>query len=63
VTAPASCPRLVVIVPLEGEPVAFVDALTDAEAVRLADWLDRREYHEAIRELVPAWPVATGAAA
>lgn len=62
-TSPASCPRLVVVVPLEGEPVAVVDALTDAEAIRLDDWLTRRQYHEAIRSLVPAWPVATGVAA
>jgi hypothetical protein len=60
---PTVPPAVVILLPLEGEPVAIVDALTDSEAARLDDWLRRRSYHSAIRELVPSWPVGTAVAA
>ncbi|MBA2536933.1 MAG: hypothetical protein H0V20_05795 [Actinobacteria bacterium] len=35
-----SVPALVVRVPLEGDVEAYVDALSESEAKRLADWLE-----------------------
>ena len=35
-------PAIVVRLPLEGAPVVYVDTLSEAEAVRLDDWLETR---------------------
>jgi hypothetical protein len=33
-------PAVVIRLPIEGRPIVYADALNDAEAQRLADWLN-----------------------
>ena len=35
-------PAVVIRIPLEGAPVGYTDTLSEAEAVRLDDWLETR---------------------
>ena len=44
-------PAVVIRIPLEGAPIIYTDTLSDAEAVRLDDWLEtRREYAELVED-------------
>ena len=46
-------PAVVIRLPLEGAPVVYTDTLSEAEAVRLDDWLETRsEYAELVADAV-----------
>ncbi len=46
-------PAVVICLPLEGAPVVYTDTLSEAEAVRLDDWLETRpEYAELVEDAV-----------
>ena len=48
---PLNPPAVVIRLPLEGAPVVYADALNEAEAVRLDDWLETRsEYAELVED-------------
>jgi hypothetical protein len=36
-------PSLVLVLPFEGRPQVYVDAMSDGEALRLADWITSAE--------------------
>lgn len=54
-TAPPSTLSLHVIVPFEGRPIVYADALSEGEALRLQDWLRASPEARELLELAERW--------
>jgi hypothetical protein len=48
-------PAVVIRLPIEGRPIVYTDALNDAEAERLADWLNASSNARELLERVERW--------